>query len=118
MKKNDNLEDYTYDFELIASMLIGEVEQRTNIRYKNIDDFEIYVDAIDVGYDSEDVIFKTRLSKLNTFEFNKKNRSQNGSGTDFKQDNVESIGSNCYNPTSRNGFIKCISNLTGRDCKK
>ena len=56
--KNDILEDYTGDFELIGSMLVGEIEQKTNIRFKNIDDFESYINAIDSGgYDSEDVIF-------------------------------------------------------------
>ena len=39
-------------------MLIGEIEQRTNIRFKNIDDFENYINAIDNGdYDSDDVNF-------------------------------------------------------------
>ena len=56
--KNDILEDYTGDFELIGSMLVGEIEQKTNIRFKNVDDSESYINAIDIsGYDSEDVIF-------------------------------------------------------------
>ena len=38
--KNEILEDYTGDFELIGSMLIGELEQKSNIRFKNVDDFE------------------------------------------------------------------------------
>ena len=38
--KNDILEDYTGDFELIGSMLVGEVEQKTSIRFKSVDDFE------------------------------------------------------------------------------
>ena len=50
--------DYTGDFELIGSMLIGEVEQKTNITFKLVDDFETYNNAIDNGgYDSEDVFF-------------------------------------------------------------
>ena len=32
--KIDFLEDYTGDFELIGSMLVGEIEQKTNIRFK------------------------------------------------------------------------------------
>ena len=56
--KNEILDDYTRDFELIGSMLVGEVEQKTDIRFKNVDDFESYIDAIDnSGYDNEDVIF-------------------------------------------------------------
>ena len=45
-------------------MLIGEIEQKTNIRFKTVDDFETYINAIDNGgYDSEDVIFTGWLYK-------------------------------------------------------
>ena len=114
--KNEILEDYTGDFELIGSMLVGEVEQKTNIRFKNVDDFEIYINAIDnSGYDSEDVIFTGWLYKLNTPEFKKVNRSKYGRGTDFKQDIVEYIGNNSYIPTNGNCFIKCINYFTKKD---
>ena len=50
-------------------MLVGEVEQKTYIRCKNVDDFEIYINARDKsGYDSDDVIFTGWLYKLNTPE--------------------------------------------------
>ena len=114
--KNEILEDYTGDFELIGSMLVGEIEQNTNIRFKNVDDFESYINAIDnSGYDSEDVLFTGWLYNLNTPEFKKVNRSQYGRGTDFKRDFVEYIGNNCYNPTSGNCFIKCINYFTKKD---
>ena len=86
--------DYTGDCELIGSMLIGEMEQKTNIRFKNVDDFETYINAIDNGgYDSEDVIFTKWLYKLNTLEFNKVNKSQYGKCTVFRQDVFDYI---CY----------------------
>ena len=111
--KNEILEDHTGDFELIGSMLVGEVEQKTNNRFKNVDDFESYIIAIvNSGYDSEDVLFTGWLYKQNTPEFKKVNRSQYGRGTDFKQDIVEYIGNNCYIPTSGNCFIKCIKYFT------
>ena len=69
--KIEILEDYTGDFELIGSMLFGEMEQKTNIRFKNVD-FESYINAIDnSGYDSDDVLFTGWLYKLNTPEFKK-----------------------------------------------
>ena len=106
--KSEILEDYTGDFELIGSMLIGEIEQKTNFSSKNVDDFEAYINAIDNGgYDSEDVIFTGWLYKLKTLEFKKINRSQYARGTDFKQGFVEYIGKNCYIPTSGNCFKKC-----------
>ena len=74
---------------MIESMLIGEVEQKTNVRFKNKDDIETYINAIDVNYDSDDVILTGWFYKLNTTEFIKINRSQYGRGTDFKEDIVE-----------------------------
>ena len=70
--KNEILEIYTGDFELIGSMLIGEIEQKTNIRFRNVDDFEIHITAtVNSGYHSEDVFFTGWLYKLNTPEFRK-----------------------------------------------
>ena len=101
---------------MIGSMMIGEMEQKTSNRFKSIDDFETYINAIVKSrYDSEDVIFTGWLYKLNAPELNKVNRSQYARGTDFKQDFVEYIGRNCYIPTSGNCFIKCIKYLTGKD---
>ena len=37
-------------------MVIGPFEQETNIRFRKMDDFESCINAIDVDYDSEDVI--------------------------------------------------------------
>ena len=57
--KSEILEGYTGDFELIGSMLIGKMEQKTNIRFKNVVDFETFIKAIDNGgYDSEDVFLQ------------------------------------------------------------
>ena len=48
---------YTGEFEMVGSMLIGKIEQKTNIRFRNIEDFETYIYAKDVDFDSEDVVF-------------------------------------------------------------
>ena len=114
--ENEILEDYAGDFELIGSMLIGETEQKTNIRFKNLNDFETFINAIDnEGCHSEDVIFAGWLYKLKTPEFKKVNRSQYARGTDFNQDFVEDIGNNCYIPTSGKYFIKCNVFFTKKD---
>ena len=55
--KDEILQDYTGDFESNGLMIIGHVEHKANIRFKNMDDFENYINAIDVDYDSEDVTF-------------------------------------------------------------
>ena len=38
--KNEILQDYTGDFESNGLMIIGPIKHRTNIRFKNIVDFE------------------------------------------------------------------------------
>ena len=45
--KSEILEDYTGDFVLIESMIIGEIEQKTNISFEKVDDFDSYIIAID-----------------------------------------------------------------------
>ena len=71
---------------MIGSMLIGEGEQRSNIRFKDVDYFETTINAKDVDYDSEDVVFTCWLHKPNALDFNKVNRSQYGTRKDFKHD--------------------------------
>ena len=94
-------------------MLIGEREQKTNLRFKNVGDFETYISAIDNRrYDSDDVNFTGWLNKVNTPEYKSVNRPQYGRGTDFKQNNVDYIGNNCYIPTRGNCFIKNFTFLT------
>ena len=55
--KNEILQDCTGYFELNGLMILGPIEHKTNIRYKNMDDFGSYKNAIDIDYDSEDVTF-------------------------------------------------------------
>ena len=95
--KSEFLEDCTGDFELIGSILIGEIEQKTGSRFKNTDDFEVYNNCIDNGgYDSEEVIFTGWLYKLNTPDLKIVDRSQYGKGTDFRQDIGKYKGNKCY----------------------
>ena len=62
-------------------MLIGEIDQKTIFRFKNVADYETFVNAIDVDYDSEDVIFTGWDNKLNTPQFNIVKRSGYGERT-------------------------------------
>ena len=96
-------------------MIIGPIEHKTNIRFKNMDDFESYRNAIDVDYDSEDVIFTGYVYKINTPQFNVVRRSAYGRGTNYLQEIVEYHGQNCYIPTAGMCFIKCINYITEKD---
>ena len=101
---------------MIGSMLIGELEQETNVSFKNVGDFETYVNAIDnSGYDSDDVTFRRWLYKIRTPDFEKVNISQYGRGADLKQDIVEYIGNNCCTPARTNCFKKCNNYFTKKD---
>ena len=94
--KDEILEDYTGDFELIGKMIIGPVEHKTNIRFKIMDDFERYINTIDIDYDSEDVIFTGYVYKLDTPQFKVVKRSAYGKGTNYMQEIVEYKGQNLY----------------------
>ena len=113
--KNEILQDYTTDFELKGVMVIGAIEHKTNIRFLNMDDFESYINAIDVDYDSEDVTLTGYVYKSNTPRFRAVKRSAYGKGTNYMQEFVEYRGQNCYSPTSGHCFIKCLNYLTKKD---
>ena len=113
--KNEILQDYTGDLELNGKMIIGPIEHKTNIRFKNMDDFKRYINAIDVDYDSEDVTFTGYVYKLDTPQFKVVRRSAYGKGTNYMQEIVENHGQNCYIPTSGKCFIKCIIYFTKKD---
>ena len=113
--KDEILQDYTGDFELNGLMIIGPVEHKKNIRFKNMDDFERYINAIDIDYDSEDVTFTGYVYKINTPHFKIVKRNAYGRGTKYVQEIVEYHGRNCYIPTSGMCFIKYINYFTKKD---
>ena len=80
-------------------MLNGEIEQKRKFRFRYVADFEMFKKALDVDYDSDDLMSAGWLYKLNTPGFNRINRARNGTRTDLKQDIVEYIGNNCFVPT-------------------
>ena len=49
--------DFNGDFEINGSLIIGPIEHKTSISFKNMDDFRSYISAIDIDYDNEDVAF-------------------------------------------------------------
>ena len=56
--KNEILLDYVGAFEMVGNLKVGDQIRQTNIRFRNMDDFEAYINAIDVDYDSGDVFFQ------------------------------------------------------------
>ena len=116
--KNEILVDYVSGFEMVCNLKVGDQIRQTDIRFRNMDDFEAYINAIDEGYNAEDAMFIGYVYKINTPKFNKVNRNQYGNGCDFKHEIIEYQGNNCFIPTRGYYFIKCINYLTGRDYKQ
>ena len=81
--KNEILQDYTGAFEMVGNLKVGDQNRQTNIRFRNMDDFESYINSIDEGYDAEDAIFNGYIYKLNTPQFKNVNTSQYDNGCDY-----------------------------------
>ena len=116
--KNEKILDHVGEFEMVGNLKVGDQIRQTNIRFRNMDDFEAYINAIDEEYDAEDAIFNIHIYKIKTLQFNKVNRSQYGKGCEFGHEIIEYRGNNCYIRTKSYCFIKCINFLTGEDYKQ
>ena len=116
--KQEILEDYDGTFEMVGTLLVGDQIRQTHVRFRNMDDFEDYINSIDQDYDSDDSIFNGYIYKIDTPQFNKVNRSQYGNGCDFKHELIEYPGINCFIPTKGYCFVKCVNFLTGQDYKQ
>ena len=103
---------------MVGNLKVGDQIRQTHIRFRNMDDFEAYINAIDEGYDAEDATFSGYFYKLDTSQFNKVNRFQYGNGFDLEHENIEYRGNNCFIPTKCYCFVKCNNYLTGRDYKE
>ena len=97
--ENEILQDFVDAFEMVGNLKVGDQIRPTNFRFRNIDDYEAYINAIDEGHDAEDAIFNGYIYKINTFQFNKVDRSQCGNGCDFKHEIIEYRGNDCFIPT-------------------
>ena len=80
-----------------------------------MDDFESYINAIYVDYDSDDVSFTSYVYNLNTPQFNFVKRSAYGKVTNNMQKIVDYHRHNCHISTSGQCFIKCISYFPKKD---
>ena len=109
--------DYTGEFEIVGSLVFGDQNRQTHIRFRNVNDYESYIDAIEQDYESEDVIFIGYFDKIDTPQFNLVNRSQYGKGCDFEHEIIEYQGNNCSIPTKGYCCVECFNFRTGQDYK-
>ena len=116
--KQEILQDYESEFEMVGNLKVGDQIRQTHNRFRNISDYEAYINAIDEGYDAEDAIFNGYIYQINTPQFNKVNRSQYGNGCSFDKIIIEYRGNNCFIPTKGYCFVKCVNFMTGQDYKQ
>ena len=107
--KNEILQDYDGTFEMVENLKVGDQIRQTHVRFRNMDDFEAYINCIDQDYDSDDSIFNGYIYKIKTPQFNKVNRSQYGNGCSFDKIIIECRGNNCFIPTKGYCLVKCIN---------
>ena len=69
--QNEILIDYAGEFEMFGSLIVGDQVPQTHIRFRKMDDFEAYFNAIDQDYESEYAIFNGCIYKLNKLQFKK-----------------------------------------------
>ena len=100
---------------MVGNLINDDQIRQTHIRFRNISDYEAYINSIDEGYDADDAIFNGYIYKLDTPQFNEVNRSQYGNGCNFDKIIIEYRGNNCFIPTKGYCFVKCINFLTGQD---
>ena len=111
----DKLDDDNRGFELVGDITINGIKKKTNMHFKNINDYESYIEKIDEKYDGEDVVFEGDAFQLNQPEFKPIKRSKFGKGSNHLFDIEEYVGTNCYIPAGNNCFVKFINTLTEKD---
>ena len=118
MRLKKILIDFTGEPEMVGNLSVGDQIRETLIRFRNFIDYESYINAIDQDYESEDAIFNGYIYKVNTPLLNLVKRSQYGNCCVFKHEIIDYRGHNCFIPTKRYCFVKCIKYLTGGEYKE
>ena len=94
---------------MIGRIKIANQTCEIHIRFRNIDEYEAYINAIDQDYESEDGTFNGYIYTINTIQFKLVDRSQYGNDCDFKHEIIEYRGNNCLLRTKIYCFVKCIT---------
>ena len=55
---------------MVGNLKVGDQIRQNHIRFRNISDYEAYINRIDEVYDAEDTIFNGYIYKINTPQFN------------------------------------------------
>ena len=116
--KEEKIVDYAVEFKMVSILKFCDQIRTTHFRFRNIIDYEAYINSIDGAYDSEDAIFNGYFHKINNPQLSPGNRSQYGNGFDLKHEIIEYRRNNCFEPTKGYCFVTCSNFITGEDYKK
>ena len=116
--KYELLLDYIDEFEMVGRLKLADHIRDIHVRFRNINDYGVYINKIDQDYESDDAIFNGYIYKINTPQFNSVNRSHYGNGCDFKHEVIEYRSNHCFIPTKGYCFGKEVNFLTGDDIKE
>ena len=103
---------------MVGELSIADHICQTHIRFRNITDYESYINAIDQDYESEDAIFNIYIYKRDTPHFHLVNKLQYRNDCDIKHQNIVYLGNISFVPTKRYRFVKRIILLTGENYKE
>ena len=59
---------------MVRSLFFGDQIRQIHIRFRNIADYESYINAVDQDYESDDAIFNGYIYEIDTPQFNIVNR--------------------------------------------
>ena len=110
--------EYRGGFELNGLMVVGPVKHKTNIKFRNMDDFASYVGAIYIEYDREDVTVTGYVYKLNTPQFKVVKQPAYAKRTNYMKKNVDYRGQNLFILTCGNCSMKSINSFTEKVMQK
>ena len=83
--ENEILTNHIGDFENVGELQVGECLEKTHKRFRNKVDYEAYINAIDLDYDSGRAIFDGYFYKKHVLHFNLVFRFGYGQSIDFRK---------------------------------
>ena len=116
--KREVIVEYTGVLEMVGSLKVGDQIRQTHFTFRNVNDYEAYINAIDQDYDSEDAVFNGYIYKIDTPQFILVNRSRCENCFKFRHDLIEFRGNICFIPTKGYCFVKCLNFLCCEDYKQ
>ena len=103
---------------MVGNLKVGDQIRQTHIRFRNISDYEAYINSIDEGYYDEDAVFNGYFIKSILNNLIKLLDLNMEMDVILNMKLLKIKETNCFIPTKRYCFVKCINFLTGLNYKE